>query len=338
MIKVTLYSREDCHLCEEAKADLEALLPSVPHELVVVNVDSDLGLQRRYGMEVPVVEVGPYKLKAPFTRQELEMTLSAARDRIKQIDELEDPDHIPQTSLGMTWSAADRFSLWLSNHYLAVLNILVFIYFSLPVLAPVLVKAGVSGPASLIYRAYSFVCHQLAFRSFFIFGEQAVYPRAAAGVTGLFSFSQATGLSEASTADALYQARQFIGNQVVGYKVALCERDLAIYASILVFGLIFGLTRRKLRTLPWYIWILFGMVPIALDGFSQLLSQPPFGFFTFRESTPFFRVLTGFLFGFTTAWFGYPMVEQTMAETRQMMQAKWNRITKFRAREVKAAG
>jgi uncharacterized membrane protein len=207
----------------------------------------------------------------------------------------------------------------------AVLNVAVLIYLALPVLAPILMKVGITTPANAIYKAYSFVCHQLAFRSFFLFGEQPVYPRAAAGVRSLLTFSQATGLSEASTADALYQARQFVGNQVVGYKLALCERDIAIYGSILLFGIIFALSGRKIKSLPWYIWILVGILPIALDGFSQLLSQPPLGFIPFRESTPFLRVLTGFLFGFTTAWFGYPLVEQTMADTRRMLLAKRDR-------------
>jgi hypothetical protein len=33
-------------------------------------------------------------------------------------------------------------------------------------------------------------------------------------------------------------------------------------------------------------------------------------------------VLTGFLFGFTTAWFGFPLVEETMSDSRQIMATK----------------
>jgi hypothetical protein len=57
-----------------------------------------------------------------------------------------------------------------------------------------------------------------------------------------------------------------------------------------------------------------------------MLSQPPLGFFPYRESTPTLRVITGFLFGFLTAWFGYPMVEDSMVDTRRFMTAKWDRI------------
>lgn len=323
MITVTLYSRSDCHLCEQAEEDLSALQSQIPHKLNVVDVDSSSELQERFGSEVPVVEVGPYRLRAPFGPQELQMTLGAARDREKQIEEL---DRMADSGLSMKWTGADRFTYWFSRHYVAVLNFFVIIYLGLPVLAPVLMKAGIQAPANLIYRGYGLVCHQLSFRSFFIFGEQFVYPREAAGVAGVMSYAQATGLSEANTAENLFQARNFTGNEIIGYKIALCERDMAIYFGILVFGLLFALTKRQIPKLPWYLWLLLGILPIALDGLSQLLSQPPLDFLPYRESTPFLRTLTGFLFGFTTAWFGYPLVEETMAESRQMMSRKLQRI------------
>ena len=81
MITVTLYSRQDCHLCEQAHSDLLLLQEDIPHQLNVIDVESTAELRRAFGFEVPVVETGPYRLKAPFTRQELMVTLGAARDR-----------------------------------------------------------------------------------------------------------------------------------------------------------------------------------------------------------------------------------------------------------------
>jgi uncharacterized membrane protein len=314
MITVKLYSKADCHLCEEARADLEALQRDFPHNLEIIDIDQQPNLPQTLHLEIPVIEAGPYRLKAPFTRQELAVTLGAARDRQDQIDALKDADYSPSDPGSMTWTKSDRFTYWLSSHYLALLNIIVLVYLALPVLAPVFMKVGLETPARIIYRGYGFVCHQLAFRSFFLFGEQPVYPRTAAGMAGLLSLKQATGLDEASTGDALLAASRFVGNDVVGYKIALCERDMAIYGSILL-----------------YIWVLVGLVPIGLDGMSQLLSQPPFSFWAFRESTPYLRVITGFLFGFTTAWFGYPLVEQAMADSRQLMAAKYRRIQRTRS-------
>ncbi len=167
MITVTLYSRKDCHLCDQARQDLDALQMEHPHELVTIDVDSSSELQRAYGFEVPVVEVGPYKLRAPFDRRELGMTLGAARDRRVQLHELQGERFIEHEQRGRVWTKADGFTYWLGKHYLAVFNLLVLIYMGLPVLAPMLMKAGYTAPAGLIYRGYGMVCHQLAFRSFF---------------------------------------------------------------------------------------------------------------------------------------------------------------------------
>ena len=194
-------------------------------------------------------------------------------------------------------------------------------------------KIGATGPASLIYRGYGLVCHQLAFRSFFLFGEQPIYPREAAGLDRWQSLSQVTGLSEGSQPEDLLKARTYVGDEKVGYKIALCERDVAIYGSILLFGVLFAVTGRVLKPLPWYLWILIGIVPIGLDGLSQLMSQPPLNFFPMRESTPLLRTLTGFLFGFTTAWFGYPMVEQAMADTRKLLGSKRARMMGMKSGE-----
>ncbi len=325
MIPVTLYTRRECSLCEDAMVDLAALQEQVPHQLIVIDVDSSPELQKAYGEAVPVVEAGPYRLKAPFSRQELLVTLGAAQDRQRQIETLNDPGYVPTIPANISWTGADRFTYWLSRHYLAVLNILVLIYMGLPVLAPILMKIGFEAPAKLIYRGYGLVCHQLAFRSFFLFGEQPVYPRQAAGLDGYRSFGEVSGIDETSAAGELIAASRYIGDEVVGYKIALCQRDLSIYGAILLFGLLFGLTDRRIKPLPWYLWIVVGLVPIGIDGLSQLLSQPPFNLFPYRETTPLLRVLTGFLFGFTTAWFGYPLVEQAMRDSRELMENKYRR-------------
>jgi uncharacterized membrane protein len=326
MITVTLYTRKDCHLCEQAHADLLALQSEIPHKLVVIDVDSNQDFRRAYGSEVPVVETGPYKLRAPFTTQELRVTLLAANDRKEQLESIGDPAYQELVQRGQAWTSADSFAYWLSNHYLAMFNLFVMVYLGLPVLAPVLMKTGMTTPAQIIYRVYSTMCHQWAFRSFFLFGEQSAYPRAAAGVKDYLTYAQATGMGEGTTPQELIAAREFVGNEAVGYKMALCERDIAIWGGLLLFGLIYSLTGRRLPPLPWYLWVLIGIVPIGVDGVSQLISQPPFNFYVFRESTPFLRVLTGGLFGITTAWFGYPMTELAMEETRRIMASKLLRI------------
>ncbi len=326
MISVTLYSRVNCKLCEEAETDLEALQEVIPHKLTVIDIDSEPSFRDAYAMEIPVVEVGPFKLKAPFTKQELQMTLGAAADRRDQLERINDRAYQMNTSGMDNISNADRFSYWLSKHYLAIFNLFLILYVGLPFTAPVFKKVGWNGPAEVIYKVYSPLCHQWAFRSFFLFGEQAVYPHAAAKVPNVLTFEQVSGISDATDPTRL-EARAFQGNPVVGYKVAFCERDVAIWGAMALFGLLFAATGRKLPKMHWIIWVLVGIFPIGLDGFAELISQIPStfiqSFLPYYESTPFLRTLTGFLFGFTTAWFMFPMIEETMADTRRLLSKKF---------------
>ncbi len=323
MITVTLYTKANCPLCESAIQDLSALQATIPHNLAIVDIEKDKDLRDAFAHRAPVLRVGPYTLNAPFDHKQLQMTLAAAQDRQSQT--ISKPKSRQKTANAGP-GFVDRAGHWLSSRYLFLLNLILFFYVGLPFLAPVLMNAGYPEFARPIYTLYGAVCHQLAFRSWFLFGEQPVYPRAGAGVQGIMSFQQATGIQEEGP-QSLLDARNFIGNEQVGYKVAFCERDVAIYGSMLLFGVIFAITNKKLRPLHWTLWLLIGLAPIAIDGFSQLFSQiPGLAFIPYRESTPLLRTLTGFLFGFTTAWFGFPLLEESMTETRVAVATKKVRI------------
>jgi uncharacterized membrane protein len=337
MLTITLYSRKDDPASLQARDDLTSLQKTFPHRLVEVDVDSDPAIQKAFGADVPVVEVGPYKLNSPFDKQKLMMTIGAAQDRRGQLDSLGREDHYDRVKRGQAISGADRSMYWLSRHYLAVLNIVMLFYFGLPILAPVLMNAGLKTPANIIYTIYKPLCHQFAFRSFFLFGEQPYYPLQEAGVKGVTDFESAIGITDIHNPSGLarLEARQYTGNNTVGYKMALCERDMAIYGSIFLFGLIYAATGRRLKPLHWLVWILIGIGPIGLDGFSQLFSQMEWSWLVsilpYRESTPLLRVLTGSLFGFATAWFAYPYIEESMTESRQFFIKKFAAITQSKA-------
>ena len=329
MLNVTLYRREHCELCDQAKKDLQELEHRFPHHLAEVDIDSDPALKEKYGDQIPVLEIGPYKLRAPITPQALEMTLGAANDRRGQLEKMGGEKYQERLRKGETISRSDRIYFWITQHYLALINGIVFIYVGLPFLAPTLMKIGAELPAKIIYTIYSPLCHQFAFRSFFLFGEQPYYPLKEAGVAGVKTLEQVTGFQDLAnpfSVSRLY-ARQFIGNAALGYKVAFCERDVAIYAAIVLFGLIYGAARRRLPALHWIVWFVIGIVPIGIDGFYQLLSQFNWPwlatYLPYYESTPFMRVLTGGLFGFMTAWFAFPALEESIKDTREVLIKKF---------------
>src|SRR5512140_539109 len=232
-LTVTLYGRRECKLCDEVRELLAGLQQKFPHRLAEIDIDADPELQAKYFEQIPVLEIGPYKLKAPITKQSLEMTLGAAKDRRGQLETVEGDAYQERLRKAQTVTGSDRIYGWLSRHYLAILNLAIFLYVGLPFLAPVLMKLDLRAPARLIYTIYSPLCHQFAFRSFFLFGEQPYYPLKEAGLTGIKTFDQVSGLTAPALADpfnvARAYARQFTGDATVGYKVAICERDVAIY-------------------------------------------------------------------------------------------------------------
>jgi uncharacterized membrane protein len=320
MLTVTFYTQSGSIQCDQVRKDLESLKDQYPHDLVVIDIDSDPVIKDQYSGIIPVVDVGPYRLKAPIDIKMLTVALGAASDRRRQLEVSGDKGYRERIKRGHNLTKADQFSYWFSQHYMLVLNLVVFIYVGLPFLAPVLMKVGAVFPAKVIYTIYTPLCHQLAFRSWFLFGEQSAYPRALASVPGLLTYDQAIG-----NENDLAAARSFIGNETVGYKVAFCQRDVAIYGSILLFGLLFSLVKKYIKSPPWYVWIIIGIVPIAIDGFSQLPSLMTginLSWLPMRESTPLLRTVSGFLFGFLTAWYGYPFVEESIRDTRRILLQK----------------
>jgi glutaredoxin len=61
-LDVTLYTRTGCHLCEEAKVAIEPLLREFGANLREVNIDEDKTLTERYGLDIPVLFLGPRKV------------------------------------------------------------------------------------------------------------------------------------------------------------------------------------------------------------------------------------------------------------------------------------
>lgn len=186
---------------------------------------------------------------------------------------------------------ADGIVLGIARHWLLLINCAVAVYLFLPLAAPVLREAGYETPAQLIYSVYSFACHQLPERSYFLFGEEPLYSIATLEANGM------------APGGNLFQRRLFTGNAALGYKTGLCQRDIAIYGAVLVGGLLFGLLRRRLAAPSVKVYLLF-LIPIALDGFTQL--------FGLRTSNWWLRSFTGALFGGASVWLAYPYLQDAM--------------------------
>jgi uncharacterized membrane protein len=203
----------------------------------------------------------------------------------------------------------NRIAGGFARHWLAFFNIVVALFIALPFLAPVLMHVGATGLGTLIYKVYAPTCHQLPERSIFLFGAEQFY-----SVQNLESDGHvAAGLN-------IFQREQlrWNGSAEAGWKVAVCERDVAIYGAILLAGLAFAVLRPRLgrggkwRKMPVLMYLAL-LLPIMFDGATQLVGL--------RESTPMLRFFTGALMGAATVWFAYPYVEEAMADAARQARS-----------------
>jgi uncharacterized membrane protein len=173
-----------------------------------------------------------------------------------------------------------------------------------------LLALGLPDAANSIYAAYQHVCHQWALRSYFLFGPELTYgPDALGAVVGH---------------DAVYHT---LGAPELGYKVAFCERDVAIYLSALGAGLVYARFRERISSLGVAGYGLL-ILPMAVDGVTQL--------FGWRESTAELRTLTGLLFGVASVWLIYPRIDAIFA--RDLGPARQAATADGQAREARRAG
>ncbi len=210
----------------------------------------------------------------------------------------------------------DRFIISVTKHWLLLAIFALLILDGLPFLAPVLMHYGITGPADAIYRVYSFTCHQLSYRTFFFFGEQPAYT----------TDQLQSALDVTAPASDLIYWRDVVGNPQLGFKMAWCERDAAIYTALLLGSILFGLVRTRLKPLNWRVYLLF-LVPMAIDGLWQLFTSPVdfLPFLPTHESDALLRGITGALFGIGSIWLIYPHLEEAMRDARADAESQYQR-------------
>jgi hypothetical protein len=81
-VRLTLITRQDCHLCEEMAAVIEEVTASIPAQLEQLDVDAEANLLALYSDEVPVLLINGRKaFKYRVTATELSRRLRAVSER-----------------------------------------------------------------------------------------------------------------------------------------------------------------------------------------------------------------------------------------------------------------
>ena len=146
------------------------------------------------------------------------------------------------------------------------------------------------------YKALRIACHQKLSRSFCIFSDGSD--------SWIADCTEQKGEYTAGDQDEIRVER----DGAVGYKIAVCSRDLGLYAAMLVAGLIYPLVK-KLEDREVYpgIYLVIALIPIGLDGGIQFFSD--LGILPFvYESTNLIRLVTGAIAGFAATFFAIPII------------------------------
>jgi uncharacterized membrane protein len=225
-----------------------------------------------------------------------------------------------------------RIVLGISRHWLFFVNVLIAIWVGLPWLAPIMMNFGWTSAAKVIYLLYSFQCHQLPERSFFLFGEQAMY-----------SLTEIQAAWQQTTDPFIL--RQFIGNSEMGWKVAWSDRMVSMYTSILLGGLLYGLVRKQMKPISLGTFALL-LLPMVIDGGTHMISDLagigqgfrdtniwlqtltnnvfPLTFYqgdALGSFNSWMRLLTGLLFGFALIAFAFPLINEAFADIARRSEA-----------------
>ena len=205
----------------------------------------------------------------------------------------------------------------MSRRWFFLFSLFFGVFVFAPFLAPVFMEAGWHKAGEAIYFFYSFFCHQLPERSFFLFGPKTMY--------SLADIQAAWKM----TNDPLV-LRKFIGNPAMGWKVAWSDRMVSMYASTWLLAQVWRPLRRKWQPLPIWAFVLL-LVPMGVDGGTHFLSDlwgigqgfrytnvwlanltnyalPPLFYYgdALGSFNSWMRLITGFLFGIAVVGFGLP--------------------------------
>ena len=229
------------------------------------------------------------------------------------------------------------FSQWITRHWFEAFLIVYGLWVFTPFLAPVLMQIGLTGAGKAIYFVYSFFCHQLPERSFFLFGEKAMY-----------SLNEIQAVWQ-DTINPLI-LRKFIGNETMGWKIAWSDRMISFYTSVWVFAVLWFPFRRKVKPVSWWGFVLF-LLPLAIDGGTHAFSDfagigqgfrdtnqwlailtnnafPP-SFYAgdaLGSFNSWMRLITGLLAGLDIVWLAFPYIFQTQALNQELDKFNYEKV------------
>lgn len=290
-MRLTLYSKPDCRLCEDVLLLLDRLTPQYGLEVTTVNILDDMALYDAMSQIIPVVvaEDGRAgRLVAPIDEPELRSYLDMAQRLFA-----------PQPSASVVApyrdSGVDRLASWIGGHWLRLALLALGIFVMLPWITPVFAAAGLWGVANPLYTAYALTCHQLPERSGFVLGYQVGF---CYRNTAIYAGIVFWGILYGSARD----------KQVPWLPWLLRPLPWWLFVPLLFPLMADGFSH------------MLGLRDTMLD----MDQNAVFGMFSVGSQALslnwWIRILTGLLAAFGAVWFAFPRMDRAMHDSEELRQ------------------
>ncbi len=287
-MRVTVYTKPGCLLCEEALDLLDRLTPEYNLQVKEVNILDDMALYDAYHEKIPVIQAwdGRFgRLVPPITEAELRLYLEIAR-------------RMPTSGRSAIVQAGrepllDRVASYIGRHWLLLSSIALALFVGLAWATSIFAALGWWAVADPLYTAYALTCHQLPERSGSLFGYQVAFCyRNTAIYGGLLGFGILYGLAR----DHDIKWLRWLRKSLPWWAAVLFVAPMAVDGFSHMFG--------------WRDFIMDMNTDAQFGSFwvgSQLLS---FNWWM--------RILTGALAAFGVVWFAYPRMGKVAEESEAM--------------------
>jgi uncharacterized membrane protein len=216
---------------------------------------------------------------------------------------------------------ANKFSLFLSRHWLALANTFFFLYAALPFAAPLLLVNGQTGTANGIYWLYHMLCHLLPSRAYFVAGEQVCLCHRCLAIYGsiflggvVFSFVRHTLKPLPPKWYLLFVMPMALDggmglvSELLQFVPLIALWIMGLMTVVIVGGLLY-----QQKLLNWQLAVVLACIPLAL---LYLTFVGP------HQSNIYLRNITGFLFGIGSVWVAYPLLQEGFSDIEQEAKNK----------------
>src|SRR5947199_6393887 len=128
-MRVTIYTKPECHLCKDALDILDRLAPQYDLQVTEVNILDDMALYEAYHLEIPILDIEDGRLgrlKAPIDEASLRAAFQVAQHGIPAQRSVLKPRREP---------LIDRAARYIGRRWLRLACIALAVFVGLPWLA-----------------------------------------------------------------------------------------------------------------------------------------------------------------------------------------------------------